>query len=214
MKAALLFSLVLLLFLGGCATRRPALIDRPILFDAERIALTRDYMRRHYGIESPDGRIVPRIIVIHHTATDTLEEAYDIFYPARLRNRSDIAGASALNVSAHYLVDRDGTIYRLMPPDLMARHVIGLNWCSVGIENVGKGRLTRAQLEADTRIVRELTERFSTIRYLIGHYEYRRFEKTPLWREKDPSYRTLKHDPPPAFLEALRRRFPDLKGAP
>ncbi len=35
------------------------------------------------------------------------------------------------------MVDRDGTRYRLMPETYMARHVIGLNYYSIGIENVG-----------------------------------------------------------------------------
>ena len=42
-----------------------------------------------------------------------------------------------LNVSSHYLVDRDGTIYQLTPETILNRHAIGVNWCSIGIENIG-----------------------------------------------------------------------------
>jgi len=54
-----------------------------------------------------------------------------------------------LNVSAHFLVDRDGTIYQLMPETRMARHAIGVNHLAIGVENVGDERkwpLTEAQM--------------------------------------------------------------------
>ena len=190
------------------------IIDRPILFGPQRITLTQQYIKRHYGIDAADITIVPRMIVVHYTAIPTLKRSYDAFYPETLPgSRRDIASASRLNVSAHFLVDRDGTVYRLMKETFMARHVIGLNLCAIGIENVGTD-LTPAQLEADAALVRYLIEKYPTIRYLIGHYEYRRFEGSPLWLEKDPRYRTIKHDPGEAFMRALRERFPALRAAP
>ena len=190
------------------------IIDRPILFGPQRITLTQQYIKRHYGIDASDITIVPRMIVVHYTAIPTLKRSYDAFYPETLPgSRRDIASASRLNVSAHFLVDRDGTVYRLMKETFMARHVIGLNLCAIGIENVGTD-LTPAQLEADAALVRYLVEKYPTIRYLIGHYEYRRFEGSPLWLEKDPRYRTIKHDPGEAFMRALRERFPALRAAP
>ena len=36
--------------------------------------------------------------------------------------------------SAQFLVDRDGTIYSLMPETFMARHVIGLNLSSIELK--------------------------------------------------------------------------------
>src|SRR5580693_7225904 len=53
--------------------------------------------------------------------------------------RPELQREGELNVSAHFLVDRDGTIYRLMPETWMARHCIGLNRVAIGIENVGDG---------------------------------------------------------------------------
>jgi N-acetyl-anhydromuramyl-L-alanine amidase AmpD len=123
-------------------------------------------------------------------------------------------------VSAHFLVDRDGTAYRLMPETDMARHVIGLNLSAVGIENVGgaggRDDLTPAQAETNARLVRELKQRHPGIAYLIGHHEYRRFEGHALWKEKDADYRTEKSDPGPRFVEDVRRRVADLglAGAP
>jgi len=124
-------------------------------------------------------------------------------------DRKDIANASALNVSAHFLIDRDGTIYQLMPDNWMARHVIGLNYSSIGVENVGgegnaKEDLTLAQLEANIRLVNYLKAKYPSIKHLIGHHEYRAYENSPLWLEKDDGYRTKKADPGENFMQDVR----------
>jgi len=211
-------TLVAALFPLYLSYKKPDIIDRPIQFGPERKALTLKYMKEHYGIDANDTAITPKMIVIHTTATQTADEAFAMFNPERLpARRSDIADASALNVSAHFLVDRDGTIYRLMPETRMARHVIGLNWCAIGIENVGKADgsdLTKAQLKADAELVFYLATRYPTIRYLIGHYEYTKFENSPLWKEKDPDYRTQKQDPGEAFMKKLRALVHNLRHEP
>ncbi len=195
------------------------IIDRPILFGPERIALTKEYIREHYAISKDDISIVPKIIVVHHTAIDDLNRSFEAFYPQRLPGyRDEIAQASALNVSAHFLVDRDGTVYRLMNETTMARHVIGLNLFAIGIENVGGvgGRedLTEAQLKANIELVNYLAAKYPTIEYLVGHYEYRNFEKSRLWLERDASYRTTKKDPGERFMGLLRKAVAGLKNSP
>ncbi|WP_353661663.1 peptidoglycan recognition family protein [Hydrogenimonas sp. SS33] len=206
---------LLWLFLAALPLLALDIVDKPILFGPQRIVLTQQYIKKHYGIDAKTIEIDPRMIVIHYTALPTLESSWRAFYPETLpRSRRDIADASALNVSAHYLVDRDGTIYRLMPDNWMARHVIGLNLCAIGIENVGSDDLTPAQLDADRRLVAYLLRKYPRIRYLIGHYEYRTFEGSPLWLEKDAGYRTRKEDPGRAFMQRLRAYFPNLKNRP
>lgn len=205
--------LAVLLIVTACSTYRPALSDRPIRFGQERKELTRAYLSDRYGIEQEGAGIEPRMIVLHWTAIPTLEESFDAFYPPRLpATRADITSAGALNVSAHYLVDRDGSILQLMPDTVMARHVIGLNHCAIGIENVGGTPgtpLTRAQLRANEWLVRQLAARYD-IRYLIGHYEYTQFEGHPLWLEKDSGYRTEKTDPGRPFMKKIRNSVRDL----
>ena len=186
----------------------------PIEFTQNRIELTKQYIKNSYGISVDNINIIPKMIVIHHTASDDLKESFDRFYPEiLLSDRKDIQNAGNLNVSAHFLVDSDGTIYSLMPETFMARHVIGLNFSSIGIENVGgdKKSLTLEQLKANIELVKYLKEKYKTIEYLIGHYEYQNFDKHPLFLEKDAKYRTIKHDPDIGFMEKLRANFPDLK---
>ena len=110
------------------------------------------------------------------------------------------------------MIDQDGTIYQLLPETTMARHVIGLNHCSIGIENVGGTKdlpLTKAQLKSNIWLVRYLKEKYN-IDYLIGHYEYTLFEDHPLWLEKDDGYRTVKNDPGIDFMTKVREEVKDL----
>ncbi len=195
---------------------RLAVVDRPIPFPPERVELTREYIRQHYGLQVDNIEIVPRIIVLHWTAIDGLDRSWEAFRrPTLAGARPELAGAGDLNVSVQFLVDRDGTLYRLMPETWMGRHTIGLNYNSIGVENVGGvgGRpdLTPAQVRANIRLVRYLAQKYPTIRYLIGHDEYRVFEGHPLWLERDPGYRTPKNDPGPAFMAAVRVGVADLK---
>jgi len=222
MKRLLLFTSVALT-LTACATQTPTdrcrtkpiappaetqlkIVDKPIDFGLERVALTKAYIKSHYGKDVDTITITPRVIVLHYTAIGSLEDSFRALKPQTLRGRKDIAKASALNVSAHYLVDRDGTIYRLMPDNHMARHVIGLNYSAIGVENVAKNAedLTPAQLKANIALVKYLKRKYPTIRYLIGHHEYRKMEKTPLWLEKDRGYRTKKYDPGAKFMREVR----------
>jgi hypothetical protein len=208
-------ALALLLLTSACA-HRLSIIDRPVPFTEERIELTRDYIRQHYGLEVADIEIVPRIIVLHWTAGATLQGDFNTFVPATLQGgRPDLARVSELNVGIQFLVDRDGTILRLMPETWMARHVIGLNYNAIGVENVGGSRrvptLTPEQLQANIRLVRYLAKKYPTVRYLIGHYEYRQFEGHPLWLERDSAYRTTKIDPGEDFMAAVRAAVADLR---
>ncbi len=192
------------------------IIDKPIDFGKSRVEMTKEYILKHYGKRVDSIKIEPRIILLHWTAEMSLDKSFARLKPQRLlSDRKDISKASALNVSAHYLVARDGTIYRLMRDDMMARHVIGLNYSSIGIENVG-GRsnrvsdLTPAQLKSNILLVRYLKAKYPKIEYLIGHYEYRQMEGTPLWLERDSSYRTTKRDPSREFMSRVREATRDL----
>jgi N-acetyl-anhydromuramyl-L-alanine amidase AmpD len=196
-----------------------SIIDKPIIFDEQRLALTQEYVHKHYGLNPHETKITPRIIVIHWTASNDFDASMQRFIrPTLSCDRTDINKASKLNVSAHFMVDRDGKVYRLMDETTMARHIIGLNHCAIGIENVGgegnANNLTPSQLQANLDLIRYLENKYATIDYLIGHYEYTNFTKHPLWLEKDNNYRTIKYDPSPSFMQRLRLHFPHLKTAP
>lgn len=185
------------------------IVDKPIVFDEVRRELSLKYIQEHHGLTLKEPVIEPKIIVIHHTAIPTFEGTFRAFNPPLLPgNRKEIQSASALNVSTQFVVDRDGTIYRFLPETTFARHVIGLNYCSIGVENVGgtpETPLTKAQLKANIQLVSYLAEKYD-IEYLIGHHEYQDFRHTDLWKESDPNYLTEKSDPGIPFMQKLRRK--------
>lgn len=214
---ASLTGLLLALIVASCSQKSITIMDRPIIFNDERKQLSLEYMQEHYGMTPETPVIEPKMIVLHWTAIPTFAGSFAAFNPVHLlSSREKIATASALNVSVPYLIDRDGIIYQLMPDTLFARHVIGLNHCAIGIENVGDGDenpLTEAQLEANIYLVRYLADKYN-IEYVIGHHEYKNFIDHPLWKEKDPNYLTDKTDPGDEFMEKVRSQLTDLNLKP
>ena len=152
-----LFLLVYSILFFSCVAQEK-IIDKPILFDKERKELSLEYLENRYGLVQDTPTIVPKVIVLHWTAFSTLEESFNAFNSSKLPNwRPDIKSVSGLNVSSQFLVDRDGTIYRLLPETTMARHVIGLNHCAIGIENVGGTDalpLTNEQVKSNIALVK------------------------------------------------------------
>lgn len=195
------------LLITSTSCEQNPIVDKPITFDEERKELTLQYLKEHYDLDQTEPTIDPKIIVIHYTVIPTLEKSLTAFESSKLPNwRPEIAGAGALNVSSQFLIDQDGTIYRLMPENYMARHVIGLNHCAIGVENVGgtdEVPLTDAQLQSNAWLASYLKKKYD-IQYLIGHSEYTNFEGHELWLEKDAGYRTEKSDPGDQFMADLR----------
>jgi N-acetylmuramoyl-L-alanine amidase len=216
-SAALSSAIVAMALIVTAAAQTPSnlrIVDKPIPFDKERIQLTLDYIHKHYAPDAPDITITPQAIVLHYTVTPTFDATWNYFSHTRIEAaRPELQREGELNVSSQFLVDRDGTVYRLMPETWMARHCIGLNRVSIGVENVGdddKNPLTDRQVDADAALVRYLAAKYS-IAYLLGHHEYRRMEKTPLFLELVPGYRTGKSDPGADFMLRVRSKLSDLQ---
>lgn len=206
--------ITLALIFSSCSPKLK-IIDSPISFSQKRIDLTKQYIKEHYGIAPNNISIVPKIIVLHWTAIGTYDSSFTVFNKETLEgSRPDLVSAGDLNVSIQFLVDRDGIIHRLMPETWMARHCIGLNYESIGIENVGGvndvDNLTDAQIRANIQLVKYLSKKYPTIKYLIGHLEYRDFEGTKYWMEKDSTYRTVKYDPGERFMDLVRKGVDNL----
>jgi len=113
------------------APPKPAIVSKPVPFPAHRLAEMAAYAKRHYGIAS--YVLHPRAIVEHVTATTSFASAYNTF-------AADVPDGELHQLPGtctHFIVDRDGTIYQLVPLDVMCRHTVGLNWAAIGIEHVG-----------------------------------------------------------------------------
>ncbi len=205
-----------LLVLVTCCTKAQTsefkIISKPIDYSRERIRLSLEYLKDHYNITQSTPIISPKIIVLHYTAGGTVETNYRYFNKTHLESaRGTLKKQSTLNVSSQFIVDRDGTIYQLMEPDMFARHTIGINYCAIGVENIGSRTqpLTEKQALANAQLIRYLTKKYR-IEYLIGHSEYGAFRGSGLWKETDPGYFTIKDDPGKDFMKKVRLLVTDL----
>jgi N-acetylmuramoyl-L-alanine amidase-like protein len=195
------------------------IVDWPIDWPDERTELMLAYRRRHSDPAATDIAIAPEVIVLHYTSGHSAKGTKRYFDKTRIEaGRTKLADAGAVNVSSHFLVDRDGRIYRLQPETRMGRHCIGLNHIAIGVENVGDGKdypMTAAQVEADAALVRYLAAKYP-IRVLVGHLEADRLRGTHYYVEREPGYRDDKPDPGAQFMADVRARVADLglDGAP
>lgn len=226
---SLSYSLLFLLLIVGCVRtssttkeqvqiiveeKQPIAIemDTFAIVTVNRLEMTKQYSKQNYGIA--DYRLKnPSMIVIHYTAIPSLERTLNYFKSDSLDvTRKRIVKKSALNVGVHYVVDKDGAIYSLLPDSIMGRHLIGYNHIALGIENVSKDSsdLTTAQIASNVKLIKYLSDKHDSIRYLIGHCEY---DNAALPHYKhllvmDPSYAPYKKgDPGLLFLEAVRNNL-------
>jgi N-acetylmuramoyl-L-alanine amidase len=171
------------------APPKPHIVWKPIPYGPARRAEMAAYARRHYGIST--WVLHPRAIVEHVTATSSFTSAFATF----AADRPDAELHELPGTCAHFIVDRDGTIYQLVPLDVMCRHTVGLNWAAIGIEHVG---LSDAQVLGDAAQMRSslaltlwLMWRYSIpLADVIGHNESL---SSPLHRELDPAWRCQTH---------------------
>jgi N-acetyl-anhydromuramyl-L-alanine amidase AmpD len=188
-------------------------VESPLAWSAERERLTLEYRRLHSDPTATDVAITPTVIVLHYTGGGSAANTMRYFDRLELEEaRDQLRKGGAVNVSAHFVVDRDGTIHRLQPETRMARHCIGLNHTAIGIENVGDGDrwpLTDAQVAANAALVRDLAARFP-IELLIGHSESNALRGTPYFVELVKGYRNTKPDPGDEFLRRVRAEVADL----
>ncbi|MCW8312429.1 N-acetylmuramoyl-L-alanine amidase [Sphingobacterium sp. InxBP1] len=200
------------LFAVSLLAQSPKIIQKPITWNQERIRLSLEYLKNRHGLNQSAPTIQPRMVVVHWTANNSVKATFNTFNPVRLPGRPELTKASALNVSSQFVIDRDGTIYQFLPDTTFARHTIGLNYCAIGIENIGSRQhpLTTAQLKANEELIRYLSKKYP-LEHVIGHHEYQRFKKTSWWKETDPKYITGKDDPGDKFMHSLRGRLVDLQ---
>jgi N-acetyl-anhydromuramyl-L-alanine amidase AmpD len=128
------------------------------------------YAEKHYGIHS--WRLHPKVIVEHYTGTNSFSSAWNEF----AANTPDPELGELPGTCAHFIVDRNGTIYQLVRLNVMCRHTVGLNYAAIGIEHVGTSDRQiledHRQLSASLELTAWLVGRFHVrIRNVIGHNE-------------------------------------------
>jgi N-acetylmuramoyl-L-alanine amidase len=179
----------------------------------------------HREAPSPnrDERALPiSMVVLHYTGMQTGEEA--------LQRLCD----PDAKVSAHYLIDEDGTVVRLVPEEKRAWHagksywrgITDVNSASVGIELVNPGHewgyraFTGAQMDALLPLLADIVERHGIARAdVVGHsdiaparkedpgelFDWPRLARLRLALPVPKARMLLLYDNPGAFYLALER---------
>lgn len=163
---------------------KPAIVKDLIPYGAKRRGQMAAYSERHYG-ERTWHLVGPRVIVQHYTTGTTYEGAWNTFASNSTHNGEKPGTCS------HFIIDRDGTIYQLVPLWIRCRHAVGMNYTSIGIEHVGTSdRMVldnTRQMRASLRLTTWLVAKYGIhIGHVEGHnetlYSTKRLELYPSWQ--------------------------------
>jgi N-acetylmuramoyl-L-alanine amidase len=179
----------------------------------------------HREAPSPnwDERMLPvTMVVLHYTGMQRAEDALERMCDAKAK------------VSAHYMIDEDGTVTRMVPEEKRAWHagksywrgITDVNSASVGIELVNPGHewgyrpFTDAQMEALVPLLAEIVQRHQIpIANVVGHsdiaparkedpgelFEWEMLARYKLALKTPKPRISLIYDEPSAFFLALER---------
>lgn len=135
-----------------------------------------------WGYQAASGRKIDAIII--HSSYNALGgDAYNL--------DKLLAEYKQYGVAPHYLIDREGKIYKLVEEKNIAYHAgesqvpdrrTNVNNFSVGIElmNTESGKLTGEQYESLNKLLRDLRVRYK-IKYVLGHNQIAPGRKTDPW---------------------------------
>ena len=186
-------------------TPRPRIRRWRIPFPPKRRAETEQYTARHYGTAS--AKLDPKVIVEHISVTSTAQAVYNTF----AADVPDTELHELPGVCSHFVIDRDGTIFQLVPLSTVCRHTVGLNDVAIGIEHAGirdEDVLSdQAQLQASLKLTSWLRCRFHIkMSNVIGHAESL---SSPYHHENVPALKTQTHgDFQPASMRKYRADLP------
>jgi hypothetical protein len=93
-----------------------------------------EYFQSHYNDSSLD--LKPKMIALHYSGTSDFNTLWWTYvngnnYPAGSEKKFG-------HLSTHFVVDKDGTIYQLMPLERRARGTYGVNHVAISIEIIGR----------------------------------------------------------------------------
>ena len=156
MAKQIVITCIFLVLIAACAHKPYSSTNKQYKKQAKAFAkLLREYpLKDSVGLQYPDGWVGttnfsmrrPNFVVIHHTAQNSCDETLKTFTLTRTQ------------VSAHYVICRDGTVHHMLNDLLRAHHAgvskwgnaTDLNSMSIGIEidNNGSEPFTDAQMNS------------------------------------------------------------------
>lgn len=165
--------LFLFIFLSGCAANKYAATNRDYKHQVKQLAreirkIPDDGNKKNWVGTTNFGLRKPAFVIIHHTAQNSCEQTLQTFTLPRTQ------------VSAHYVICKDGTVHHMLNDYLRAWHAgIGswgndkdINSSSIGIEldNNGFEPFTDVQIDRLLNVLDSLKKRFTIPQNnFIGH---------------------------------------------
>jgi hypothetical protein len=162
------------------ATDKPAVEDNVDSSKTTKLSITNRLVS--WGFQADSGRKIDTIII--HSSYDALgDDPYSV--------SGVIAEYKSYSVSPHYLIDRNGKVYRLVEDKNIAYHAgeskvpdgrTGVNAFSIGIEmlTTKKDKLTDAQYSALKLLISDLKGKYK-ITSVLGHNQIAPGRKDDPW---------------------------------
>lgn len=145
------------------------------------------------GFKPAGGRNI-KAIIIHATFNKSGGDSFSVEGCVRQFER--------YGVSAHYIIDRKGTVFELVKPEFISYHAgksqlpdgeKAVNSTSLGIEIIsapGSGP-TQAQYSALASLIDKLKSDYPQVKYLLGHSDIAPHRKTDPWDFNFPYLKSL-----------------------
>lgn len=185
MKHCCCYFLLLLLITTSCSPKGPYALTNKVYSDKTKgFAATiqkqlPDSLRDSTGMPVPSewvgtvnfGIRKPNYVIIHFTAQDSIQQTLHTFT------------ITSTQVSAHYVIAKNGTVYHMVNDYLRANHagvgkwgsITDMNSCSIGIEidNNGNEPFTAPQVNSLLLLLAQLKKNYSIPQSnFIGHQDY------------------------------------------
>jgi N-acetylmuramoyl-L-alanine amidase len=191
--------------------------DKPIEFEALRTKLTQEYLKKHYGRSLKSIDFAPnslKMLIVHRSTTADLASFFESVRKSILPGTQEFEDDenADVNMSTHYVIDRDGAVYSLMKDFQIARHSIGLDRCAIGITVIGTAtdELSDKQAIGTAMLVRYLKSKYGELTWLVGDGETSGFQNSAFWEERLPFTTDETRDPGAPFMSKLRGFVTDL----
>lgn len=173
----------------------------------------RNYFRRHYG--DPALTFKPSMLVMHYTVIPSAAATWESFRRGANMSAGDY-GTVPGHVSVQLMIDKDGTVYKLMPLDRRCTGAYGVNHVALSVEMVARSEqdlLSRpGQVLSSFRLARYLMARFDIpLAKVVSHAEVGRGEVREYldladskWPDRYPPS-SVRTDPGETYMAWLRK---------
>ena len=120
-----------------------------------------EYFKLHYKDESI--HLEPKMVVLHYSRLPSFSKLWWTFVKGGKYSAGD-KGKKFGHLSTHFVIDRDGSIYQLMPLNHRARGAYGVNHVAVSIDVIGRNEKellsNKKQMKVTFALVKWLMRKF------------------------------------------------------